>query len=542
MDRPRILVTEPLAAPGLDLLRREAQVDVILGLTQSELIQKIADYDALITRNETQVTREVIASGKRLRVIGRAGVGFDSIDLAAATAAGIPVLNVPGGNTTAAAEHTMALLLALVRHLPQAYNSLRSGQWQRSKFVGTELKGKVLGIIGLGRIGTEVAKRARAFGMSLLASDPYIRPEKADRVGARLVPLSDLLRAADVITLHVPKTPETYRMIGAKELELVKEGARLVNCARGGIVDEEALRQALVSGRLAGAALDVFEEEPPRGNPLLELPNVVYTPHLGGSTREAQEANSLAIAEQVLKVLQGQEVISAVNLPEIPADSERLRELVHLAEVLGSLYRQIMPGRLRFLEIALASEREGTPLGILTNAALKGLLTGTLDIPVNLVNAPHLAATRGIELSVLENEPAEDFPRGSNGGDLLRLRLGTERGVSTIAGTVTADGELKLLELDGYAVDMVITPYMLVTSHLDQPGVIGQVGTILGQHGINIAAMQVGRRRPSGEARMVLQIDSPADEVAMVALQKARGMIWVKQVKNAVRPAALLAG
>ncbi|MCL5039131.1 MAG: phosphoglycerate dehydrogenase [Firmicutes bacterium] len=543
MTRPRILVTEPLAAPGLNLLREVAQVEVMLGLSTPALVQKIPEYDALITRNETQVTREVILSGKKLQVIGRAGVGFDSIDLAAATAAGIPVLNVPNGNTTAAAEHTMALLLALIRHLPQAYNSLRAGEWQRRRFVGSELRGKTLGIIGLGRIGSEVAKRARAFGMSLVTTDPYIRPEKAERLGARLVPLPELLREADLITLHVPKTADTYRMIGQRELELVKKTARILNCARGGLIDEAALHQALVKGQVAGAALDVFEEEPPRGNPLLELPNVIYTPHLGGSTQEAQEANSAAIAEQVLKVLSGQEVVSAVNLPQIPEDSAHLRELVHLSEVLGGVHRQAIGGRIRFIEVSLRSEREDTPLGILTNAALKGLLSGTVDTPINLINAPHVAATRGIEVVPSEAElpgPVGFADRGGE-GDLLRLRLGTERGMSTVAGTLTMEGELKLLELDGYPVDMTLTPYMLVTSHIDQPGVIGQVGTILGQHGVNIAAMQVGRRQPRGEARMILEIDSPTDEVALAALQKVRGMIWVKQIKNEVRPVTWLA-
>lgn len=522
----RVLVADPLDEAGVERLRQGgAEVDVRPGLERSQLLARIGEYEAVIVRSETRIDAAVVDAGRRLVVIGRAGVGVDNIDVEAATRRGIVVVNAPEANTVSAAEHTLAMMLAVARRIPWAHHSLaQERRWDRRRFMGVQLSGKTLGLIGLGRIGTEVARRARAFGMSVVAYDPYVVPERAAQAGVEMVELDALLARADFISIHCPLTPKTRHLIDAERLSRVRPGAYLINCARGGIVDEAALAQALKEGRLAGAAVDVFEQEPPADSPLLGLPNVVVTPHLGASTREAQSGAALAVAEEVLRVLAGDLPRHAVNVPSIPAERWAwARPYLDLGRRLGRVFTELFglpaPGRVEIVyrgELAHAPEAPA-----LTAAILWGVLGPISPEGVSMANARLVAAERGVE--VVETHSGEAAGRGgaeSGPAVLVQFRPGGQGRAVSVGGDLAPDRRPRLLEINGYRVNIQEPGYLLVSEHMDRPGIIGTVGTILGRHQINIAYMQVGRDRPGGQAVMVLGVDSPVPDDVLRQLRQ----------------------
>lgn len=499
----KILVSDSIAEEGIKILKREAEVDVSTKLPREELIKRIKDYDALVVRSATKVTRDVIEAGERLRVIGRAGVGVDNIDVDAATERGIIVLNAPEGNTIAAAEHTMGMMMALARNIPQANMSLKGKKWEKGKFMGVEIYDKVLGIIGLGRIGTEVAKRCQSFGMRILAYDPYISEEKAKSLGVKLTTVDEIIKNADFITVHTPLTKETQNLIGAKEFEKIKKGVRMINCARGGIIDEEALYNALKSGKVAGAALDVFVKEPPLESPLLALDNVITTPHLGASTAEAQVNVAVGVAEQVLNALKGEVVKNAVNAPAVgPEVMEAIRPYLPLAEKIGKFLAQVVRGHVNQVEVSYSGEIAEKDTKFLTIAILKGLLEPVLCAPVTFVNAMIVAKSRGITVFESKSPKTEDF------ANLISVTAKSDIDQRRAAGTIFGKRDARIVLIDKYRVDAVPSGYMVISNHIDKPGTIGKIGTLLGKNNINIAGMIVGRESPGGPAVMVLAVDS----------------------------------
>lgn len=504
----RILVAETLAQEGIDILRADHEVDVRVGLPRDEFLAALPDHDALLVRSQVQVDAEAISAGRRLAVIGRAGVGVDNIDIAAATAAGITVVNAPTGNTIAAAEHTLALLLALARHIPAADASMRRGEWRRSAFTGREMRGRALGVIGLGKIGMAVADRARALEMEILGHDPFVTQEAAELHGVRLVPLARIMREADAITVHVPLTRSTRGMIGAAELADMKSGALLVNVARGGVIDEAALAQALTSGHLGGAAVDVYSTEPPPADLVLrDVPNIILTPHLGASTEEAQTRVAVEAAEQVREVLAGRPARYAVNAPLLtPETAQALVPFLPLARLLGRFYAQFAPD-LSDLTLEVAGELAPHDSAPLRAAALGGILETDTEERVNVVNAPSLAKARGISLSERRTPDAGRY------ASLLTLT-----GSATVAGTV-AQGEPRLVRLEGHAMDLAPARHMLVSRHSDRPGTIGKVGQLLGEADVNISAMHLARSQPRADAFMILALDDPVPGEAAAAIR-----------------------
>jgi D-3-phosphoglycerate dehydrogenase / 2-oxoglutarate reductase len=501
--RARILVAEPLAPEGLQLLQAIHDVDVRTEMSRAEFLEALPDYEALIVRSQVQVDAEAIAAGSRLVVIGRAGVGVDNVDLDAATRAGITVINAPTANTIAAAEHTLALLYAVARRVAAADASVRRGEWKRSEFTGVELRGKTLGIVGLGKIGMAIAERARAMEMQILAHDPYVSTEVAANHGATLVEFAALLRASDVVSVHVPLTRSTKNLIGARELRAMPKGAILLNVARGGVVDEQALAEALRSGHIGGAGVDVFADEPPRDSPLLDAPNTVLTPHLGASTAEAQVRVAVEAAQQVLDVLEGRPARYAVNAPLLtPETAQTLAPFLPLAQMLGQFYAQFAPD-MEGLTLEVAGEIAAHDTAPLSAAVLRGLLETVTEERVNLVNAAHIARSRGIAL--VERRTPEAGRHGS---------LVTLSGKASVGGTIAA-GEPRLVRLGNYALDMPPARYMLVTRHSDKPGTMGRVGLMLGQADVNISAMHLARSGARQDAFMILALDDPVpDRVA----------------------------
>lgn len=511
----RVLVTDSLQEVGIEVLRAEGlEVDVVPTLEPAELARRIAPYAGLVVRSASKITAEVIAAAPALQVIGRAGIGLDNVDVDAATRRGIVCMNTPGGNTIAAAEHTMALLLAMARKLPQAHAHLKGGKWERERFLGAELYGKTLGVVGLGRIGSEVARRAQSFAMTVIAYDPYLTEEAAQRLGVELTDLAALLRRADFITVHIPLTKETRGLIGAAEFAKMKDGVRLVNCARGGIVDEAALAAAVQAGKVAGAALDVFEREPPWGSPVLELEPVVVTPHLGASTEEAQSSVAIAIAQQVADLLVRGIVRNAVNAPSV--DPEQLKELapyLTLAAKLGSFLGQLARGRMAEVTLQYAGEVASHAVQPLTVTFLRGLLQVILEENVTDVNAPYLARQRGLRVVESKTPVSEDF------ASLLTAELRTDTGAWQVAGTLFHRKEPRIVQVDGYPMEAHPEGWMLVFSNDDVPGVIGRIGTLFGARGINIAGMQLGRQRPGGRAVSILNLDSAVPDHVMAELR-----------------------
>ena len=510
----KVLVTDAIAPEGLDLLRTGAEVDVKRGLNETELIDIIKDYEALVVRSETKVTPAVIRAGGQLKVIARAGIGVDNIDLEAATVAGIPVVNAPIGNTVAAAEHTMALMLSLARNVPQAYASMKNGEWKRSAYMGVEVRGKVLGVVGLGRVGTEVAIRAKAFGMKLVAYDPFVSPDYASRLGAQVVSLDELLVSSDFITLHTPLTPNTNKLIGSRELGLMKPDARLINVARGELVDEAALLEALQADKLGGVALDVFVEEPPDDMTLAQHSRVISTPHLGASTEEAQREVAIEAAGQVLAILDGQSASNMVNAPVVrPEVQAILSPYLPVASLLGKLLTHLSDEQFVGVTIRYQGEIADHDTSILKAAVLEGVLTPVISEHVNLINAPFLAQRRGLSITEEKSSEAAEY------ASLITVTLNTtEEGVS-LAGTALRDGP-RIVKFNDYWMDVEpSTPYLLFVDNRDQPGSVGAVGTVAGQHNINISFMKVGRLSPRGRAMMVLGLDDVVPPKAMEEIQ-----------------------
>jgi len=521
----QILITEPLHPDALGILQEGGQTVERHGLSEEELVSLVSDFDALLVRSRTRVTAPVIQAGRRLQVIARAGAGVDNIDIPEATRRGVLVVNAPGANTVAVAEHTLGLILALARRIPEADGSMHTGHWEKGHLCGVELMGKVLGLVGLGRIGSAVAQRALAFGMQVLAYDPFVSVEHAEALRVRLVNFEELLQQADFLSVHAPATSHTKHLIGPGELAQMKPNARIVNCARGGIIDEVALAQALHEGKIAGAALDVFEHEPPWESPLLQAPNVILTPHLAGSTEEAQRNVGTEIAQDVVRVLGGEPPRHPVNAPFLaPEVLEALYPYVELAQRLGRLYAQLAGNHLQGLEIAYSGELAEQDTSLLRAALLVGLLEGASADPVNLVNAPLVAKSRGIAVEEHKTPATEHLT------SLVTLKARTTAGERTLAGTVIR-GEPHVVEIDGYFLDFVARGHLLFSEHTEGPGILGRVGTLLGAEGVNISFVQVGRKERGGLGLMVLGLDEPPTEEVMA---KMLALPTIRSVRAAV--------
>ena len=513
----RVLVAEKLASEGVELLQAEHDVDVRTGMSREEYLAALPDYHALLVRSGVKADAEAIAAGVNLLVIGRAGVGVDNIDIPAATAAGITVVNAPTGNTTAAAEHTLALLFALARHVPEADASMHAGEWNRAAFMGRELVDKTLGVVGLGKIGMAVAKRARGLGMRVVGYDPYVTEEVAKLNGIERMSVEQILGEADAVTVHVPKTKDTANLISTEQLASMKPSAYIINVARGGVVDEAALAEALAAGTIAGAAVDVYSSEPPAAdNPLLGAPNIILTPHLGASTTEAQTRVAVEAAEQVREVLAGRSARYAVNAPMLtPETADALAPYLPLARTLGQFYAQFSDD-IANLTLEVAGELHELDSAPLVAAALGGVLEQHTEERVNVINAAAMAKARGINLAVHKKPDAGRF------SSLLTLS-----GDHSVAGTVSFGDEQRLVSLDGYEVDLAPAAHMLVSRHQDRPGAIGLVGGTLGEADINISNMHLGRSDKRSIAFMILALDEAVPESVADSIRAYDGMLDV---------------
>ena len=509
----RVFISDKLEAGGLDLLRQAGlEVDNRPGLSGAALQEALQAAEGMIVRSGTRVTAELLETPGKLRAIVRAGVGVDNIDVASATRKGIVVMNTPGGNTVSTAEHTITLLLSLARHIPTADSSIHQGKWERNKFVGTQLAGKTLGVVGLGRVGREVARRAAGMDLKVIGYDPFLAPERAAQLGIESMPdLASLLPRCDFLTVHTPLTAETQGLIGARELALMKKGARIINCARGGIIHEESLVGALRSGHIAGAALDVFVEEPPPGDhPLLKFPNVVVTPHLGASTVEAQESVALEAAQLLIDFLTKGIIQFAVNMAAIDrTELEELRLYVDMARRLGLLHAQMSQGAIRRAELSYRGEVARRSTKLVTAAFAAGLLEFRLAQQVNIVNAELLARERGIEIVEQASSQKGDF------STVIRADVTTDKKTYTAAATLFGNQYLRIVQLGPYHMDTFMDGILLIFTHRDVPGLIGFIGTIFGKHQVNIAQMTVGRQVPGGEAIAVLNLDNMPPEEAL---------------------------
>jgi D-3-phosphoglycerate dehydrogenase len=518
----KILVADPIAEEGLQSLRSHAQVDIKTKLEPEQLKAIIGDYDALIVRSQTKVRTEVIESGKKLKVIGRAGVGTDNIDVDAATKKGIVVVNAPTGNTVAAAEHTIALMLALARNVPQANSRLKSGKWQREEMIGSELRNKTLGIIGLGNVGSEVAKRAQAFEMHVVAHDPFVSKDYARNLEVDLVSMDQLLKEADFITLHVPLTAATKNLIGTKELAKLKPTARIINCARGGLIDEEAIVKAIKTGKIAGAAFDVFDKEPVTDSPLFKEDKIIVTPHLGASTVEAQTGVAKDVAAEVLAVLQGQFSKYAVNAPHIAPE---LAPFMRVAANIGNLASQLMEGQINSTHIRYSGGVSNYDCNPIKTALISGLLQQASEERINLVNVGFIAAQRGLKISEEKEATCQNY------SNLLTLEVNTNLGTTAISGTVR-DSEIHIVQVNDFWMDIVPAgEYFLFCDHLDRPGLVGTIGNIIGKADINISSMHLSRLKPRGKALMILVLDEPLGEEQLQEILALPGIYSAKAVK-----------
>lgn len=526
--KPRVLVAEELSPEGLERLRaRGVEVVPGAGLGPAELASAAAGCDGLLVRSATRVTAELLEAAPRLRVVGRAGVGVDNVDLAAATRRGVLVVNTPGGSSTAVAELAIGLLLAVVRHVAVASASTRAGRWEKKRFQGRELAGKMLGVVGIGNVGSALASRARAMGMDVIAFDPFIGAETASRMGVRPVPLDALWGEADVVSLHVPLTEQTRGLVDRGVLARMRPGAILLNCARGGLVDEVALADALREGRLGGAAFDVFAEEPPPpGHPLLKLDNFVCTPHLGASTEEAQSAVALAVADQVASFLLDGVVQNAVNAPGLPREVlERLGPYLPLAERLGHLAAQLSAGGVSEVEVEVAGELASSPTRPLAARALVGLLRAFLDVPVNEVNAAAVARERGIALREVRSEEPQDY------ASLVTVRLRGAGGDVTVAGTVYGRRDARIVRVGDFRVEGVPEGDAILCENEDRPGVVGNLGTALGAEGVNIARISLSRRDDRGVAFSFVNVDGAPGAALMARIRALPHVRWAKAIR-----------
>ena len=526
MNKHRVLVTDTLADSGLAILRGADDVDLDYraGLKGEELLRAVAESDALITRSGTAVTRELVNAGKRLRIIGRAGVGLDNVDVEACTERGILVINAPTANIMSATEHTMAMLLSLCRNIPEAHASVKRGEWTRAKFMGVELNGKILGVIGMGRIGTRVTVRARAFGMTVIGYDPYIAPSVFEKVGAEQVSLDELLSGADFITVHTPLTDETRGMIGAGELARTKEGAVLVNCARGGIYQEQALAAALNSGHLAGAAVDVFEEEPPpKDHPFLHAKNIILSPHIGANTIEAQDRVAVQTSEMVIEALRGSIFVSAVNLPFEGLSDSDAAPLIDLAEKIGLFTAQIVNGPITRAAVELWGIDERLTR-ILSVASLKGMLTPHLAESVNFVNAEQIAQQRGIAISATTHPTPRDYT------NLITFRASSATSETCVSATLFSEKNQRIVSVNNFRVEFKPEGTLIYVVNKDVPGVVGKVGSLLGDREINIAEYNLARTQ-GGKAMAVITVDTTLDPETLSFLRSFKEMEEVKQVR-----------
>jgi len=522
----KVLISDNISTKGIEILKKAGlDVDVKTGMKPEELIAVIGNYHGLVVRSATKVTSKIIDAASNLKVIGRAGSGLDNVDLTAATKKGIVVMNAPGGNTITTAEHTFSLMCALARQIPQATASMKEGKWEKKRFMGVELFNKTLGVIGIGNIGSQVAKRGQAFAMNVMAYDPFLSEEKAKDMGVEKVDLEELYRRSDFITIHTPITAETRNMINKDTIKIMKTGVRIINCARGGIVNEKDLYDALVEGKVAGAALDVFEKEPPENNPLLTLDSVISTPHLGAATKEAQENVAIAIAEQIADYLVQGTIRNAVNFPSIPADQvARLQPYINLSEKLGLFSAQIFEGGVTEITIEYrgeASEINTAPVKI---AAIKGFLSPILEETVNFVNAPFIAKERGIEVKETKSADAGDYQ------SMVALRIKAKDKESYVAGTLLSRKDPRIVAIDGFKIEIVPEGELLYIHNNDKPGVIGNIGTLLSKNNINIARMQFGREAPGGRAISVVTIDSPATPGIIEEIKSLPNVLSLKRI------------
>lgn len=520
----KILVSDPMSESGLELLLKNESFDVdhLTDLSEEDLYEVVHKYDAWIVRSGTQVTARLIEAATNLKIVGRSGVGVDNIDVEAATRAGVIVVNAPDGNTISACEHTLAMMMALTRKIPAAVQTMKEGKWNRSSFKGVELSGKTLGVVGFGRIGVEVAKRAKSFNMTIMAYDPFLTEDRATKLGVQASTLEDIYQAADFITVHTPLIKETHHLLSDQAFSHMKPGVRIINCARGGIIDEQALYQAIVSKKVAGAALDVFEEEPPTNLDLIGLPEVITTPHLGASTVEAQEKVAITICEEFLRFFNGQSVHHAVNLPSF---SDQIRKTIEpffeLSVKLGEVAGQLIEGGPKSIEITYSGELADLSTDFLTRNLLMGVMKRYLGSQINLINVKHYVKAHGLEYNVKRSPNAEGFT------GLIKLSLKSGSETRSISGTLLNGYGSRIVKLDHYSVDLPTEGHLLLIQHHDLPGLIGQVGTLLGKHSINIGSMQVGRTSIGGDAIMVLTVDRHVDALQQAALEQLE---YIKQV------------
>jgi D-3-phosphoglycerate dehydrogenase / 2-oxoglutarate reductase len=519
---PRVLIADSLSPAAVEIFRRRGvEADVKVGLSKPELLAVIGDYDGLAVRSATKADKDVIAAGKRLKVIGRAGIGVDNIDIPAATQAGVVVMNTPFGNSITTAEHAIAMMFALARQLPAADSSTQAGKWEKNRFMGTELYAKTLGLIGAGNIGSIVADRANGLKMKVLAHDPFLSPERAVEIGVEKVELAELLARADIISLHTPLTDKTRNILSAEALAATKPGVLIVNCARGGLVDEAALRKGLDEGRIGGAAFDVFVEEPAKANPLFGAPNFIATPHLGASTREAQENVALQVADQMSDFLLTGAVTNALNSPSITAEeAPRLKPYVALAERLGAFAGQMVDVGLKGVDVAFEGEVAELNVRPLSAAALAGVMRPMLA-EINMVSAPAVARERGVTVSESRQDHSPIYE------NLMRITVHTEMGRRSFAGTVVA-GAPRIVEVKGMDLESAFAPAMLYVNNLDKPGFIGALGALLGEAGVNIATFNLGRVAAGDDAIALVGVDQAPDE-ALIA--KIRALPHVKEAR-----------
>ncbi|QYR19943.1 phosphoglycerate dehydrogenase [Paenibacillus sp. sptzw28] len=525
----KVLVSDPISDLGIQKLvdAEDVAVDKKPGLSEDELVAIIGEYDALLVRSQTRVTARIMEAGKQLKVVGRAGVGVDNIDLDAATQRGIIVINAPDGNTITTCEHTFAMMMAVARHIPQAYLKTVGGEWDRKSFLGVELRNKVLGVLGMGRIGSEVAKRAKAFGMEIWGYDPFLTEDRAEKLGIRLSSVDDIVRNADFMTVHTPLTPETRHMISRPQFEVMKKGMRIINCARGGIIDELALVEAVDEGIVAGAAFDVFESEPPAADhPFLTHPKIIVTPHLGASTVEAQENVAIDVSEQVLNILRGKPFTNAVNMPPIPANVLNiLQPYFSLGEKLGSFAAQLTEGAVEEIIVNFAGELAEVDTQPLTRYIVRGVLSHHLGSElVNVVNSMHLAKERSVNIVVQKSHTSRDFT------NLVSVSLRSKKEERLVAGTLLTGYGPRIVQIDKFPVDVAPEGNLILVSHNDKPGIIGRVGTLLGSNDVNIAAMQVGRKIVGGAAIMILSVDKGAPKTVLAEIAKLPDLNNAKEI------------
>jgi D-3-phosphoglycerate dehydrogenase len=526
VTKPVVLIAEELSPATVEALGPDFEIRYCDGADRAALLPAIAEVDAVLVRSATKIDAEALAAARRLKVVARAGVGLDNVDVPAATKAGVMVVNAPQSNITSAAELAVGLLLASARHISQAHAALKNGEWKRSKYTGVELNEKVVGVVGLGRIGVLVAQRLAAFDVTLLAYDPYVQAARATQLGVRLVSLEELLRESDFITVHLPKTPETVGLIGEEALRLVKPTVHIINAARGGIVDETALYSALKEGRVAGAGLDVFNKEPCTDSPLFELDNVVATPHLGASTDEAQEKAGVSVARSVRLALAGELVPDAVNV-QGGVIAEDVRPGLPLAEKLGRIFTALAGGIAQQIDVEVRGEITKHDVKVLELATLKGVFTGVTEATVSYVNAPLFAQERGVEVHLTTSAESPDYR------NLITVRGTMATGeVISVSGTLSGARKLreKIVEIDGYQVDIEPTEHMAFYRYADRPGIVGTVGRILGESEINIASMQVGRLAKGGPALVALTVDSAIPGEILAELKTAIAADWVRAV------------